>query len=153
MLSKIVRTEFESKSQRMRIVVFASIRCYQRSSEQNLKANHNGGQSQMFVAVDVIKDRQNRIWKQITTGWLSADWSALMLSKIVRTEFESKSQLVPLAVVAGGWCYQRASEQNLNWGHSDEGTTSVAHDPVLPDQKQILGFYCLNFCKFRMATH
>jgi len=143
LLSKIVRTEFESKSQPARIFCVLSIvvikdrqnwiwkqittregratdklRCYQRSSELNLKANHNSGDRLSQKGLVVIKDRQNWIWKQITTVNDRMPWSSQLLSKIVRTEFESKSQLWKPFTAHYSGCYQRSSELNLKANHN-----------------------------------
>ena len=57
LLSKIVRTEFESKSQLIRHDSCTVEGCYQRSLEQSLKANHNWSITHGNKHFVVIKDR------------------------------------------------------------------------------------------------
>ncbi len=92
LLSKINRTKFESKSQPRSETTDSKTGCYQRSIEQSLKANHN-------------KD---------ATCYLGS----MLLSKINRTKFESKSQLVTCEPLHYQSCYQRSIEQSLKANHN-----------------------------------
>ena len=59
LVSKIERTEIESKSQRWSAGYFCPSRWYQRQKELKLKANHNwtkNGMTRIYVG---IKDRKN----------------------------------------------------------------------------------------------
>ena len=109
LLSKITRTKFESKSQLARVMAPFRKRCYQRSQEQSLKANHN-----FFYWLLIV------VW---------------LLSKITRTKFESKSQLTPVTSLALISCYQRSQEQSLKANHNYLFVHPFPNDVVIKDHK------------------
>jgi len=92
LLSKIVWKKFESKSQQWQVTIYMHGRCYQRSFEKSLKANHNRSTYSPPVFFVVIKDRLKKVWKQITTPHTHLAMMLELLSKIVWKKFESKSQ-------------------------------------------------------------
>ena len=91
-ISKNKYTIFESKSQRLLIVLFADFGLYQRTNIQFLKANHNAFISLNCLTVVYIKEQIYNFWKQITTTlWLIPE-RMRFISKNKYTIFESKSQ-------------------------------------------------------------
>ena len=120
LLSKIVWTEIESKSQLQNAARVSRGSCYQRSFEQRLKANHNIMLVGVFTFPVVIKDRLNRDWKQITTNILTNGRIKKLLSKIVWTEIESKSQRYAWTRYRTDRCYQRSFEQRLKANHNSK---------------------------------
>ena len=81
LVSKIERTEIESKSQ--------------------------PSNSSQAVAKVGIKDRKNWNWKQITTTFKVVMAMVTLVSKIERTEIESKSQHSKWSAYSTGSWYQR----------------------------------------------
>ena len=84
------------------------ISCYQRSSDQELKANHNSGRT---VSVKV-----------------------LLLSKIVRSRIESKSQQHLRCFLFRKSCYQRSSDQELKANHNNEERGKKIVSVVIKDR-------------------
>ncbi len=125
LLSKIARTKFESKSQQTHSFNFKLTRCYQRSQEQSLKANHNSEVATVVGTEVVIKDRKNKVWKQITTSYGKAAALLQLLSKIARTKFESKSQRMGQFRLPAQSCYQRSQEQSLKANHNGLAATTT----------------------------
>ncbi len=135
LLSKIGRTQFESKSQQQCWRRQWRPCCYQRSEEPSLKANHNSVSifnSTLFV---VIKDRKNPVWKQITTENIFGKHFNKLLSKIGRTQFESKSQLKAYRFHTKESCYQRSEEPSLKANHNEPCREDQSKRVVIKDRK------------------
>ena len=132
MVSKIERTEIESKSQHAsntsanckvgikdrknwnwkQITTIVFDKRYQLKLVSKIERTEieSKSQQQQFATkiLDVgIKDRKNWNWKQITTHVPIFQTVIVLVSKIERTEIESKSQLIGnYPAIAAGW-YQR----------------------------------------------
>ncbi len=122
LMSKIVRSKVESKSQQKHVCTIFKKSWCQRSFDQKLKANHNPDSiGRTIMGVDV-KDRSIKSWKQITTWRCYIAKTAQLMSKIVRSKVESKSQRSILwDVVDSCWC-QRSFDQKLKANHNTDCT-------------------------------
>ena len=159
MLSKIVWTKIESKSQHDITPIKIHKRCYQRSYELRLKANHNT----VHNTYSGCKMLSKIVWTKIESksqrdkqfGWyacwcyqrsyelrLKANHNLLellvrllgMLSKIVWTKIESKSQLVSVLICCKLRCYQRSYELRLKANHNLCPPTPPEYSDVIKDR-------------------
>ena len=118
LMSKIVRSKVESKSQPIpRWKVRGHSWC-QRAFDQKLKANHNRDKHIAVSQQVDVKDRSIKSWKQITTNGFAIVKRFVLMSKIVRSKVESKSQPVHAGVIYEiSWC-QRSFDQKLKANHN-----------------------------------
>jgi len=91
-ISVLQRTEIESKSQLLAILLFIKNCLYQSCKERKLKANHN--------------------------GLTSANLPEAFISVLQRTEIESKSQQLISYTISRSRLYQSCKERKLKANHN-----------------------------------
>ena len=114
------RTQSESKSQPVRLMIFDTIICLQYIKEHNLKANHNHSWPSFNFVLSVCNISKNTIWKQITTRDGGACHLCFLFAIYQRTQSESKSQLYTAIITYCLVCLQYIKEHNLKANHNSK---------------------------------
>ena len=88
----VQRTNFESKSQLVRLVMLKLMEYLSMFKEPILKANHNSLALRGILGLSIYQCSKNQFWKQITTLKPNGNQRFWVFINVQRTNFESKSQ-------------------------------------------------------------
>ena len=138
----IQKYKFESKSQRIGVLIALDDRCITQYKNTNLKANHNAYELREAYKAGVSPNTKIQIWKQITTIRVWPSQGRQVYHPIQKYKFESKSQRLEQGRLLNFWCITQYKNTNLKANHNavvcgDERCIGVSPNTKIQIWKQI----------------